>query len=64
MSIGGIGGKAVNAYGGIQESQKEITTITTHCNKKHQHDKSCPHTVTTQPAPKVGETGHFFDRKV
>lgn len=55
-----------------QDENQEITTITTHCSKKHKHDQSCPHTVSTRPdprsqarpAPAPGETGSQLDETV
>lgn len=55
-----------------KDENEEITTITTHCNKKHKHDQSCPHTVSTRPAPRSsalpapgpGETGSQLDETV
>lgn len=43
---------------------EQIATITTQCNKQHRHDKSCPHTVSTKPAPRVGADGFLFDKTV
>lgn len=45
-------------------SGKELTTVETHCNKKHAHNQSCPHTVSTTPAPKAGEPGNLLDMRV
>ncbi len=33
-----------------EQRVREYTTVTTHCNKEHQHTPSCPHTTTTRPA--------------
>lgn len=65
MSIGSISGSTPNAAGVPQKPQEaeEQTTVTTHCKEKHQHDQSCPHTVSTQPAPKMGEPGYLMDEK-
>lgn len=66
MSIDAIsGGAPYHAPDASQKPQnaEEITTVTTHCKKKHQHDQSCPHTVSTQPAPKAGEDGYLLDEK-
>lgn len=67
MSIGAIDGNS--PYRAADASQKaqgaeEITTITTQCKKEHNHNQSCPHTVSTQPAPKAGEDGYLFDKRV
>lgn len=40
---------------------REITTVTTHCNKDHEHTPSCPHTTSTRPAPQMGEPGYLMD---
>lgn len=69
MSINSVGAgapQAPSAYpsgkGADKAEDKELTTVTTHCNKKHQHDQSCPHTTSTKPAPKSGEPGHLLDK--
>lgn len=67
MSIGAIGGST--PYAAPEAAQKsqgaeEITTVTTQCDKKHAHDRSCPHTVSTRPAPKAGQDGYLFDKTV
>lgn len=64
MSIGAIGGSA--PYSAPEAAQKpqgkeELTTITTQCKKEHAHNQSCPHTVSTRPAPKAGENGYFLN---
>lgn len=66
MSIQPVGNSPASAASMPQKPQdaQEITTVTTHCNKRHQHDKSCPHTVSTRPAPKVGEPGYLLDERV
>lgn len=76
MSVGSIGGMTPQAApyrsqpvaNGAKKSEdssdKELTTITTQCNKKHEHDRSCPHTVSTRPAPKAGEPGNLLDKSV
>ena len=46
------------------EGGQELTTVTTHCNKHHQHDQSCPHSTYTRPAPKAGEIGSIIDMKI
>ena len=46
------------------QQAKEITTVTTQCDKKHWHDKSCPHTVQTRPAAKEGEPGYLLDKLI
>lgn len=65
MSIGAIGG----GTHAVPQDNKEITTITTNCNneeceKKQAHNRSCPHTVSTRPAPRVGEKGYLLDKTV
>lgn len=67
MSISAIGNSGV--YAAPQAAEKpqegeELTTVTTQCSKEHMHDRSCPHTVSTIPAPKVGENGYFLDKTV
>lgn len=71
MPIGAIGGSA--PYASPQAAGRpqgaEETTITIHCKnpecaKKRAHDRSCPHTVTTRPAPKAGENGYLLDKMV
>lgn len=55
------------AAGGAKKSEndgKELTTVTTHCNKNHEHDRTCPHTVSTKPAPKAGEPGYLLDERI
>lgn len=67
MSIDAIGSSAPIPTGNqAQQPQKaqEVTTVTTHCDKKHNHDRSCPHTVSTRPAPKAGESGYYLDKMV
>lgn len=46
------------------QTAQEVTTVTTHCDKEHKHDRSCPHTVSTRPAPKEGESGYYLDKMV
>ena len=67
MSIGAIGGSAPYAApqaANQPKSAEELTTVTTQCDKKHAHDRSCPHTVSTRPAPKAGEDGYLLDKTV
>lgn len=40
------------------------TTVTTHCDKKHEHTPACPHTVTTVPTSSMGRPGSKLDRLV
>lgn len=54
-------GQALKADGA--PTSEEITTVTTHCDKEHKHDRSCPHTVSTRPAPQQGEPGYNFDAR-
>ena len=66
MSISAVGAAQPSApqrAGQQPEPTEELTTVTTHCNKKHLHDPSCPHTVTTRPAPKAGEPGRLLDQR-
>lgn len=42
----------------------EYTTVTTHCDEQHWHDRSCPHTTYTQSAPKNGQYGAALDMLV
>lgn len=67
MSIEAIGASAPSAAPEAAQKQagaEEITTVTTHCDKQHAHDRSCPHTVSTKPAPRVGQNGYFIDKTV
>ena len=72
MSIGAIGGSTPYAAPPAEQNQQgaeEITTITTNCKsekceERRAHDRSCPHTVSTRPAPKVGENGYLLDKTV
>lgn len=74
MSVNSIGGAAsqtapYNAPNmrGAKKTEgggdnKELTTVTTHCNKDHEHDQSCEATVSTRPAPESSELGNFVDK--
>lgn len=62
MSIGAISNRATEAPQKKQGSE-EMTTVTTKCDKDHQHDQSCPHTVSTKRAPEAGESGYLLDQK-
>lgn len=72
MSIGAIGGSTPYASpqaAGKPQGNDEITAVTINCDKKkcdekRAHDRSCPHTVTTKPAPKAGENGYLLDETV
>ena len=46
-----------------EQKNEQITTVTTHCNKKHWHGPECPHTTVTRPAPKQGQPGYLLDEK-
>lgn len=72
MSIQPIGASPMSMPSAAQAPQKaqdpqkpatELTTVTTKCDKKHWHDQSCPHTVTTRPAPKEGEPGYYLNEE-
>ncbi len=45
------------------QGREQITTVTTKCDKKHNHNQSCPHTVSTTNAPKFGEKGYLLDQE-
>lgn len=65
--IGSVEASDVSKAGQTPQSPQpaeELTTVTTHCDKQHKHDQSCPHTVTTRPAPRPGQSGYFIDKKV
>lgn len=70
MSIGAIsdnmpsGTPSMASMAQRAQGEEELTTVTTHCSKHHQHDQSCPHTVSTRPAPRLGEPGYLLDEKV
>lgn len=67
MSIGAIGSSAPYAApqaAGKPQGGEELTTVTTKCNKDHAHDRSCPNSVSTRPAPKAGEIGYLLDKTV
>lgn len=36
-----------------KKEYEEQTTVTTHCNEEHWHDRSCPHSVSTVRVPKA-----------
>lgn len=70
MSVQPIGGSPAQRPDGPSCAPKsaqdknpatEITTVTTHCDKEHKHTPSCPHTVSTRPAPQMGEPGYLMD---
>lgn len=44
-----------------KQSAEEYTTVTTHCNKEHEHTPACPHTTSTRPANNFGPTGRYLD---
>lgn len=65
MSIAGISGNTPYAAPKMAQKAKgdeELTTVTTQCTKEHDHNQSCPHTVSTKPASKIGENGYLFDK--
>lgn len=45
---------------GKQEAE-ELTTVTTHCNKNHQHTPACPHTTFTHPVGGIEGKGQYLD---
>ena len=66
MSIGAIGGNipyAAPAAAQKPQNAEELTTVTTKCDKEHFHTQSCPHTVSTVPAPQAGESGYLLDER-
>lgn len=66
MSIQPIGSESGVKTASIPQKPQgaqEFTTVTTHCSKQHKHDKSCPHTESTQKAPRMGEPGYLLDVK-
>ena len=69
--ISGIGGPA-GAYpavfggrGPVQDGQKggkkELTTVTTHCDKNHWHTPACPHSVYTRTVDEARRRGEYID---
>ena len=67
MSIGAIGAVPPGYTPATQVPQQpekggtELTTVTTQCDKEHWHTPSCPHTVSTRPAPESGQAGEYVD---
>lgn len=64
MSITPISGATpAHAPEAPARAAEELTTVTTHCDEKHWHDQRCPHSVTTRPAPRVGQPGYLLDQQ-
>lgn len=40
---------------------KELTTVTTHCDKNHRHTPACPHTVYTRTVDEARRRGEHID---
>lgn len=69
--ISGIGDSAgtypVPHGGGAQPSApkenggRELTTVTTHCDKDHWHTPACPHSVFTRSVEEARRRGEYID---
>lgn len=46
------------------KKNEEITTVTVHCDKQHEHTRACPHTSSTRPANGVDGKGKYIDALV
>lgn len=44
-----------------KQGSEELTTVTTHCNKNHEHTPECPHTTFTRPASGAEGKGQYVD---
>lgn len=72
--ISGIGGPhgaySASLGGGVQPSEprehsgKELTTVTTHCDKDHWHTPACPHSVYTRTVDEAQRRGEYIDMYV
>ena len=51
-----LGGRSPAQDGGT----KELTTVTTHCDKDHWHTPACPHTVYTRTVDEAQRRGVQF----
>ena len=49
------------ALDGQQRGGKELTTVTTHCDKDHWHTPDCPHTVYTRTVDEAQRRGEYID---
>lgn len=47
-----------------EHSGKELTTVTTHCDKDHRHTPACPHTVYTRSVEEAQRRGEYIDMYV
>ncbi len=52
-----LGGRSLAQDGGT----KELTTVTTHCDKDHWHTPDCPHTVYTRTVDEAQRWGEYID---
>ena len=69
--ISGIGGRlgaypaALGGRAPVQDEpkggEKELTTVTTHCDKNHRHTPACPHTVYTRTVDEAQRRGEYID---
>lgn len=66
--IGGSAGAYPAALGGSGPVQgepkggkKELTTVTTHCDKNHWHTPACPHSVYTRTVDEAQRRGEYID---
>ena len=66
--IGGLTGGCPAALGGKapaadnqKSGGKELTTVTTHCDKDHWHTPDCPHTVYTRTVDEAQRRGEYID---
>ena len=47
-----------------EHSGKELTTVTTHCDKDHWHTPACPHSVYTRTVDEAQRRGEYIDMYV
>ena len=54
-------GGGAPALDGQGRGGKELTTVTTHCDKDHWHTPACPHTVYTRTVDEAQRRGEYID---